>query len=545
MDTTPTNPVDNLLREGGPFALQDALVEGRPCRIFLNRPQTLAEIQRKATVFGTMEFLVAPDRRLSYRDTLNQAARLSAALTYKIGLGKGDRIALALENGPDWVIAFLAITAQGATAVLTGRHDSTDFDHCAKIARCTHVIFKPSSDAPACIGQIDDKAIVLGTSLSALITAEEKPGAPQLASPDDEAIIAFTSGSTGKPKGVIVTHRGITSGLANMMLSGAMMQAASSAVSLDTPRRRPVVPCSLMLSPLSHIGGYGQLMLLMMLGGKLVFPENKSPDALLRTTAQEKATTWAGIPTHQLRALLAELPAQYDITSVLNLHISGTAISQLLLSDLAEKMPTAAVNASYGLTETNGSVCAISASQLREHPSSSGAILPSVEYRILNPDGSSVKDDQIGDIWLRGAMLMRGYCGDTPSELPEGWFKTGDVGHFSNGYLHVSGRGDAHSEITSSCLALERISITQVGVMEAAAFHIPDVTPTFHIAIMHKIGIHLDTQALRTSYRQQARLPDGAELHVTTFNELPRTRTGKIDRRQLATLLTQARQQAA
>jgi acyl-CoA synthetase (AMP-forming)/AMP-acid ligase II len=186
------------------------------------------------------------------------------------------------------------------------------------------------------------------------------------------------------------------------------------------------------------------------------------------------------------------------------------------------------------MTETNGSICTLSGAELRDMPSSSGRLPPSVECRIRDEQGKDLPCGEIGEIWLRGAMLMRGYC-NAPQAKQDGWFNTGDMGQLSQErHLQVHGR-DIQAD-GFSCSALERLALAQNGIADAAAVRLPGTGAVFHLAVARKSGVQIDMQSLHARCMPTS-APDRAELRLTAMDELPRTRTGKVDRRRLAEML--------
>jgi acyl-CoA synthetase (AMP-forming)/AMP-acid ligase II len=258
---------------------------------------------------------------------------------------------------------------------------------------------------------------------------------------------------------------------------------------------------------------------------------------VLHLTAQTKATSWAGISPYRLRSLLAALPSTFDLTSLTGLHLSGTALQDGLLDEIAEKLPDVTVGTSYGMTETNGSISALSGAELRSMPSSSGRLSPSVECRIRDEHGNDLPCEEIGEIWLRGAMLMRDYC-NTPRAKQDGWFNTGDMGQLSKErHLHVHGR-DAKAD-GLSCSALERRAMAQDGIADAAAVRLPGADDVFYLAVSRKSGAQIDLPTLHARCMPSSTF-DHAELRLAAMDELPRTRTGKVDRRRLVEILAVA-----
>jgi len=142
------------------------------------------------------------------------------------------------------------------------------------------------------------------------------------------------------------------------------------------------------------------------------------------------------------------LAATSGLGPLRSIAVAGRSLPAKLRRTLRENLPGLGVGSGYGLTETNGLVSAISNSELDSRPLAVGPVLPTVECRILGKDGEACSAGESGQISLRGAMLMKGYCNAPRHATPDdrstgGWFNTGDIGYLSNdGYLHVLDKSD-------------------------------------------------------------------------------------------------------
>src|ERR1700682_2624684 len=115
-----------LSAPGQPFELVERTIDGVPLKIYKNLPKNLSHMILQARDYGDRTFLVSGERRLSYGETLGRAAALANRLRDAYGAGLGMRIAIAMRNSPEWVIAFLAIQLTGATASLVNSRGTAD-----------------------------------------------------------------------------------------------------------------------------------------------------------------------------------------------------------------------------------------------------------------------------------------------------------------------------------------------------------------------------------------------------------------------------------
>jgi acyl-CoA synthetase (AMP-forming)/AMP-acid ligase II len=195
---------------------------------------------------------------------------------------------------------------------------------------------------------------------------------------------------------------------------------------------------------------------------------------------------------------------------------------------IREKLPALGLGAGYGLTETNGLVCAVGNVELDTRPHTSGPPLPTVMCRILGKDGSVCAAGKSGEIQLSGAMMMRGYCG--AEDAMGGWFATGDIGYLSDdGYLHVIDKEDRFlrdGDDYISCREIEDATREIAGFLDVAALAV-DNGEDGQLVIVTAPGIE-DFSGIRASLAQQfpSRIIDRARFVVA--EHLPRTASGKI-----------------
>jgi acyl-CoA synthetase (AMP-forming)/AMP-acid ligase II len=292
-----------------------------------------------------------------------------------------------------------------------------------------------------------------------------------------------------------------------------------------------------MLAPLSHIGGYAQLLLMLHIAGKIVMARPWNVSNALALIDREKVRSLAGATPAMLRELVRADRSGYDLSSLLSFNIHGVAVHDSLLADLTEAFPAATVGTGYGLTETCGSICVMAGAELLERPSSSGRVLPSVSVKLTDPAGAEVPMGQPGEITVRGAMVMQGYWGDaqqSAAALRDGWFRTGDLGRIdADGYLQVVDRFKdliAIDDRQLSAAALERAAASFMGVEEAATLGVVSFDKQREVLIAVIVSENCsDMSGLCRHIRDRV-----GELHrdprIVPCSEFPRTTSGKIDR---------------
>ena len=587
-----------LLAAESPYELVTVQRNGIAHFVYRHAPRNLNELYRKASRMGSATLAVFGDRRVSYGEVLSEAALFGSILRTRFAVGPGVRVAIALEGRPEWLVAFVAVTSMGATAVLIDLLNTEAIPHSLKVAQCALAIMehRVASEISSSLngmkhlittGEERPKATCSSEQFSRwdeLLEEARKPligegqgieatrevqmtlgarGVAEATSPADtsascaeadEAIIAFTSGTTGSPKGVVLTQEGIVTGLGNMALGGMLANAvfprnsAKAGAARDRQRR---TPCSLVLAPLSYIGGYSQLLLAMTVGGKVVLQDRWDVESICHVIDREQVRSLVGATPAQIRELMRCKPEAGSLASI---GIHGTALHRTLLDEIANQWPQVTVSSGYGTTETNGSIASISGETLHRYPHYAGRVLPTVEVRIVGSDGSDAEPGEIGEVWLRGASLMRGYCTESGSVagLAEGWFKTGDLGLLSpHRFLSIVDRVNQVVETGKrriSTLELERAVTCHSGVAEAAVLCELTAEPrggrlgqegiSVVVVAVPKYGATLDSEGIRRIVVERGSIAADA-VTVVEAPLLPKNRSGKVNRIELRAMLSE------
>jgi long-chain acyl-CoA synthetase len=529
-----------LISEGSPYALTEILVEGIPRRIFLHEPRGLNALYRKAHALGDVPLLCADSGVSTYREIFARAGVLAAGLRHNFDRLLGMRIGIALTSQCDWISAFVAVTSTGATAVLLDSNDVESMAHCVRVAQCKVILTDvawalTAGESFGQVSVIEVQDLKDGNALPLPASWEQLPL-------ESEALVAFTSGTTSRPKGVIQTHRGVVTGLMNMMLGRLLADWEGRPPARRAPIQDPT-PRSLLLSPLCHIGGYSQFLLMAMLGGTLVSTSRSSGSELAEVIERQRVKSIAATSDVWLRDLM-RTGAGFSGLSYIGVY--GTALSQTIIEEIAQRWPHVTAGTGYGMTETAGSIAAIAGLTLRQRPTSSGRVLPSTEIRIVTPDGQPVGDDHVGEIQVLGANVMYGYCGETEADrvARQGWFRTGDLGSLgSDRCLYVTGRRDDIVTVRGEAISYGRIEqalIEAHGMIDAAIVPgvMADETTGLAIAVVAASADHRDAQQIQATLRSCF---DLYSVNVVFVDQLPRNRSGKVDKSKLAAQMTASR----
>ncbi len=533
-----------LVLPGSPFEL----ISMGSIRVFRHAPLSLTGVWRRIRSSGTRPCLIFRGHTLSYADILYWADGLALTLRERYGIAVGQRVGIVLPTCPQWLMAFISITSIGGVATLIEPNASPERMVSALVAAsCVAVIADESAArrladfglrCPIMVARIGERGQELfgaGAPFDDVEPQAHWPDPDRAIDPEQEALIAFTSGSTGNPKGVVSSHRAVITGMMNMMLGGALAAARSSPPQPGSGQPRQL-PSSLLLAPLAHIAGYSHLLLMLWVSGKVAMLPTWQLDEALELIEQEKLRTITGINADLLNQLLRSDPRRHDLGSISAVGVHGCALRPALLREIQERLPGAAPVTGYGTTELNGSICVAAGREVILSPHSCGPVVPSVDARILDEDGRELSAGAVGEIWVRGAMLMSGYC-PAPTQQPtlqDGWYRTGDWGSLdAHGNLVLAGR---HQDFLSVCgsrlsyASLERL-VCEFGSFDDAAVLFMEEGHRSRLVVYGLPGRFSTANAAQVAERlsREDGLPD-CEIDVRIVGDLPRTLSGKIDR---------------
>ena len=550
------------------FELIDAEVMGVKTQIFKNAPAHLGQVFAGARGHGEKTFLVYEGESYSFTQAMDQIDALSNLLANTYGVKKGDRVAVAMRNYPEWVMSFAAIISVGAVSVSMNSwwvEDEMDFalqDSGAKVLICDQQRFDVAAESCKKLGV---KVLVARAEKSLPAGADKWQDAlaPHLAaglkcpvveiSSDDDATILYTSGTTGRPKGAVSTHRAIISALMGFSSRNSVLTMSGTKLKEVTG---PEVPTSfILIVPLFHVTGCVPVMMSCFIAGlKLAIMYKWDAEKALEMIEREKITNFVGVPTQSWDLVNSPAFDKYDTSSLRAVGGGGAPSPTSLVGKVNDKVKNGSPQLGYGMTETNAFGPGITGSDYLAHPTSTGrAVLP-MRVEVRDENLKSLPTGEAGEIWFFGPMLIRGYWNRpeaTAETIVDGWLRSGDIGRLdAEGFVYVEDRVKdmiirAGENIYGA--EVESVIYDYPAVHEAAVFGVPHerLGEEVGVAILPKDGMALDPQDL-WKFLEGKTAAHKIPVHVVVMTEpLPRNAAGKFLKRELQQRLAKGELKAA
>ncbi len=542
-----------LTAPGQMFEMSEAVVNGRSIRIWKNAPPTLPSILELSRGHGDTTFLVYEDEKMSFAEHYRWAASLAHSLMDRYGIARGDRVAIAMRNYPEWVISFWGAAAAGAVVVplnawWTGQelaYGLADSGASVLIADPERLDrLRPHLDGLKLAGVIRARGEAAAEGTDSFSEVLGVPPA-DIALPDtglepeDDATIFYTSGTTGRPKGAVGTQRNICTNLMSLFFVAQRSSLQSAAPHQPSGRQN-----SFLLSvPLFHATGCHSILVTnTAAGGKLVMMYRWNPERALELIEREKVTNFGGVPSMVREVLDSPDFARRDTSSVSAIGYGGAPAPPDLVRRIKEHFPVGQPSNGYGLTETSSVTTMNSGEDYVRKPDSVGPPVPVVDVKVVSPDGTDLPHGEVGELWVSGPNIVKGYWGKpeaTEEVFANGWFRTGDLARIDDeGFVYIVDRA-------KDMLIRGGENIYCVEV-EAAIFEHPAVADVAVIGVAHPVlgeevgavvtlqpGAELDLETLRT-YLGGRLAAFKIPSHLWTRRDaLPRNPAGKILKNQL------------
>jgi len=452
-----------------------------------------------------------------------------------LGVRQGDRVALFLPNSPAYLTAYFAAVRIGATVtpfniVFRG----PEIRHILNDGRA-RVLVAAAAEArerlPAIRGDLthlEHVVTVGGTTEGSLsfedLTAAHDDGLAAVdRDPFDTVTILYTSGTTGQPKGAMLTH------------GNWYANARLNAMWVNTMNDQDVFFTG---TPFCHVFFVQTVLAPLLVGGTVLTAERFSPAAALKLMSDHRVTHFAGVPTMYIYMLQEYRPFCHDLGPWRFAQSAGASMPGEYIRRIEATFGVGFCEC-YGSTESSGTVTFGRLGHGRV--ASIGRVAPGWQVKLMDPDGREVSGRDVGELWIKGQGLFRGYWEmpqATAEAFADGWFKTGDLGwQDEDGYLYLV---DRKKDMVISGgyniypRELEDTLHTHPQVLEAAVIGLPDPArgeiPVAYI--VPKPGGTLRAGEIQ-AFCQERLAPYKVPRRVELVDELPKGPTGKILKRVL------------
>jgi acyl-CoA synthetase (AMP-forming)/AMP-acid ligase II len=470
---------------------------------------------------------------LSYGQLRDVVEELAAGLA-SLGIGRGSKVALVVPDGPQFVRLLFAITALGATAAPLNpayKRDEYEFylDDLAP-----DLMLLPKGELQAAREAVGDSVQIVDvveTGAVALLRDGKPIGGAAIserAHPDDVALLLHTSGTTSRPKQVPLMQRNLV----------ASAQTIASFYDLGPA---DVSYCAM---PLFHVHGlvastFGALSA----GGRVVVPRRFAPRAFWPQIRLHGVTWFSAGPT--LHQMILERADDHGAPSSLRFTRSCSSALSPALMARTEAVYGVPMLEAYGMTEASHQM-ASNPLPPRERKAGSVGVATGVEIRIVDGDGRAQPGGHSGEVAIRGPGVTAGYLNNpdanSASFFGHGWFRTGDRGSLDDeGYLRLEGRLKEmilRGGENISPYEIEEVLLSHASVTDAICFGIDDEKYGERVGAAVTINDGVGERELIDHCRERLAAFKVPEI-VYVLESIPRTPTGKVQRKRVGESLTQ------
>ncbi len=550
-----------LCAQGMPFEMEMVDIDGVPTRVWKNAHPSLAAMAEHARGHGDAEFLIYQDERVTYADWYKAVATLGVHLQ-SLGVEKGDRVALAMRNLPEWPVIFFAAASIGAIVVplnawwtdqeltfgLVNSGTSVllcDYErwnriepHLEEIPELRHILVsRETGDLAAPAKMLE---AVIGTPNGYKDLPDVDLPKVDIA-PDDNATIFYTSGTTGQPKGALGSHRNITSNAVTSAYAAAQSYVRRGEA-LPEPKQR----VGLTVVPMFHCTACSAgMMITVHAGHKMIFMHKWETVEAMRIIEREKVNSTGGVPFIAWQLIEHPQRANFDLSSLESIGYGGAPSAPELAQKIYDNFGALPSNG-WGMTETMATVTTNLAEDYLNKPKSCGPAMAAADLKIMTEEGDrELPIGDVGELWARGPMIVKGYWNRpeaTAETFVNGWVRTGDLAYLDEeGFCYIADRAKdmiirGGENIYSS--EVENVLYDHPAVIDAALVGIDHRTLGEEPAAV----VHLS--ANKTATEQE--LQDWVRERLAAFkvpvkilfsaDTLPRNANGKIMKRDLKDL---------
>ena len=498
-------------------------------------------LEESTELFPGKTALIHEEVRATYAQINAKANRLAYWLT-DIGVSKGDRIVMVLENCLEYVVSYYGVLKAGAVAVPLSiglkpdglRHLLEKLEPTVIISSSRFEKLLTATDlTPYRINALLLKnpkqkwssLTIPVSSWDDIIYDDETTNLKIPLNESDLATIIYTSGSTGIPKGVMLSHKNIVSNTKSICrylnLNDKDIQMA--------------------VLPFFYVMGKSLLNTHFAVGGTVVINNKFAfPATVINQMVDEKVTGFSGVPS-TYAYLLHRSPLKKNrdnLTSLRYCSQAGGHMSGQIKEELRKALPShTQIYIMYGATEASARLTCLEPDQFEDKINSIGKPISSVTMQILNKNGRALSTGQTGELVASGPNIMQGYWKDdkaTSAVLDKNGYHTGDMGYYDKeGYFFLNGRKDNLLKVGGHRInpqEIEDVLMATELVLETAVVGIPDEllgNKLIALAVpIDKTGSKNKIMKLCAERLPKYKLPGSIKL----IRSLPKNPSGKIDK---------------
>ncbi|MFC8869838.1 class I adenylate-forming enzyme family protein [Streptomyces sp. NPDC057148] len=528
---------DRLTAPGGRFELIDDDVLGTRLPVFAHRQRALHEVLHASVAYGDRTYVVTARERLTFAEHAARVSSLARVLCEEYGISRGDRVAIAAANSPEWIQTFWATVSLGAVAVgFNAWWSARETEFGLENAQPALVVADAKqvaklSDCPVPVLSLED-------DVRRFLTAHADAPLPSAdVAEDDPAVILYTSGTSGRPKGAVHTHRNLLAVVEYHRLNDALLREYGDPLA-------PEDRVYLLTLPLFHIASLHNLAVPRLATGSRIALHQGAfdADAVLGMVERERVTNWGAVPTMAHRLLEHGRADRYDTSSLTAFALASAPSSTEFKERLRKELPFAknSLVDSYGLTESCTAVAAASPQELAVAPGTLGRPVTGVRLEIRGPGGEVLGEGEEGEVWARSMYNMRGYWRDPEATAnafdADRWLRTGDLGCLREGRLYLSTRrsdliirgGENVYPAEIETVLCEHPAVRECLVMGVPH---PDLGQEVAAVVVLRPGAAVTQEELREYAAGELAYFKVPKHWRLTTDALPRNATGKVVRR--------------
>lgn len=463
---------------------------------------------------------------------LNNIANALAEYLAESGIKQGDNIAVILPNCPEFAFVYFAAAKLGAIfSPIDTRLGEKEINSILRDTKAKLCFIFPDFPLKEKLLHTVHQLNIAGEAFQSLVGNKERiENITTEIKPEDTALYLHTSGTTGRPKIVELTY-------SNM---NCFPEAMKDCIVL---REKEVIGIIL---PMSHISGPIILNLLLVEKCKLVIIDSFNPLTLFENIAKHKITFFHAVPPVFSLMLKSGLAERYDTSSLDIIAMMGTSVPVSLMNAFKKAFPHVVVLQGYGLTETSPLLTLTKREDADLKRASIGTLVEGAEAIVINEDGNSLGEGEIGELIVNGPMVMKGYL-DLPEQngkrIKDGYFYTNDlVKYDSDGYYYHMGRRDDMVVLANGLnvypAEVQNVIFSHPAVLDAAVIGVHSAKLQGNI--LHAFVVPAPQAPIsETDIREQCMKQLGSTKtpkKITLLEALPKTSTGKTDNKELKKL---------